>query len=1142
MQYFTKFWFIYIFVSGFAIYIYLTAEFACFIMASIAQIIMIFHLISICGIHLVLVSALHAGSTEETPCSFPSGSIACKIWNYTNMDCSWRELVCIPPLRHTEYLELLDMSHNKLSELLENSFIGFPNLLNLDLSTNNITTLNGKVFNRLNNLQTLDLSSNKMIYITDDAFISLDKLQTLDLSWNSISTLTNDTFSGMKMLQNLDMSFNSLSFVSDNVFGGLYSLLRLNLRSNNFFSLANTTFDVLSKLKRLDMSVINNFQVIPDSSPFQHLQSLQTLEIQNSIDTVTPTTFVGLNLSLNFLDISVKNMVTDTPFIQLSSLRHLELRIMFCDHINERLFVGLGKLKYLAVSVDFDVSCLNVMNFFPLVSLRNLIHWTSRRYVDLHSLNSSLRTLELQFVYDSSPHFNSSTFESLPKWKESLQELIIRFSLSIDIVDSPFTWFSQLHLLLITSKNIFSIDSMSSFSEKTFIGLKNLKELHLNYLDIDDSAAYSVVSTFSKYNSLKVLDLSHNIIQGHKVLDLICSLSLLEILNLSYNKFFPSPSHLCLLPNLAIIQLESQNPPPTILPGFNLQILCKTSGAPYLTLDVYNTVWNIFYDFECDNVISLNSSKCKLHIPDNSIVIRAPSLEEIYFCGISVNNEALTEIKILNIFKTQQLKRVDLSSNQIAIIDREDAWVLRNVSYLNLRNNVITSLSNLNNLYNLKTLLIGGNKISIFPKFLLSNNHLRTLDVHDNVFICDCRVEDLQRWILGDQVTYLWKNVSKSNVIRYRCAEPDSQQGLSITEVKLDCELPLLMYISVSVTCGLVVIMTTILVVRYRWHIQYKLFVLFNRREYQNYLVNDDDDDYDDEDGIPRYDAYVIYHNGDEDWVDEQLLANIEENEQEPFRLCLKNRDIRAGRLIFNEISLHIRRSRKTLVILTPRFIEDNWCHFQLNMAHHRVLEENHNVLIFIMLEKIADKKLTLLLRQLFCRSQCFRWPNDEYGQGLFWQRLREELKRPVPRDQIHHYRRYNIWMLLLNIRRSRKTYHKHSFTSFCWRQTVLLSVEYGLSKRDERNFDFLIFYHPWRMYYTLLTSYVNSTLRLLFYAFLNERIWSWWSSSTELQGLKPLKNKNHHYCHLSSLALKRRVCWNETLGHCNISLYNNIS
>ena len=176
-------------------------------------------------------------------------------------------------------------------------------------------------------------------------------------------------------------------------------------------------------------------------------------------------------------------------------------------------------------------------------------------------------------------------------------------------------------------------------------------------------------------------------------------------------------------------------------------------------------------------------------------------------------------------------------------------------------------------------------------------------------------------------------------------------------------------------------------------------------------MLNDDDsdDDFEDEDGVPRYDAYVIYQNQDEDWVDEQLLAYIEEDHEEPFRLCLKNRDIRVGRLIFNELSLHIRRSRKTLVILTPRFVADNWCYFQLNMAHHRVLEENHNVLIFIILEEIPANRLTLLLRQLFCKSQCLKWPNDKYGQNLFWQRLREELKRPVPRDRIHRYRRYNI-------------------------------------------------------------------------------------------------------------------------------------
>ena len=177
------------------------------------------------------------------------------------------------------------------------------------------------------------------------------------------------------------------------------------------------------------------------------------------------------------------------------------------------------------------------------------------------------------------------------------------------------------------------------------------------------------------------------------------------------------------------------------------------------------------------------------------------------------------------------------------------------------------------------------------------------------------------------------------------------------------------------------------------------------KKKYRNYLLNNNDNQNNDEDegGLPLYDAYVTYHREDEDWIDGELVANIEEGE-EPFRLCLRTRDIRAGRLIFNELSLRIQRSRKIIVILSPRFVEDNWCYFELNMAHHRVLEENPNVLIFIILEEIPNNKLTLLLRQLFCRVQVIKWPAGGYGQYLFWRRLREELKRPVPLD-----RRFNI-------------------------------------------------------------------------------------------------------------------------------------
>ena len=403
----------------------------------------------------------------------------------------------------------------------------------------------------------------------------------------------------------------------------------------------------------------------------------------------------------------------------------------------------------------------------------------------------------------------------------------------------------------------------------------------------------------------------------------------------------------------------------------------------------------------CLSLTILDLSKTKISSFDKDVVY-TPCLEKLLLSSAFLKN-----INVLRIFKSHQLKHLDLSKNQISFIEKQDAILVYNLTYLDLSNNKLTSIGSLQYFRNLHMLNLENNQIVAVPKSILSKSklqHLHILSLSQNPLVCDCNIEPLAKWLWTDKVVYVYLYHKNDN--NYWCVLPDSRRGLSITEADLDCESHTRLYISVSTACFVILVVTASLAVRYRWHIQYRIFLLLNRRRnYQNYLINDDDADQDDDDegGLPRYDAYVTYHREDEDWVDAKLIANIEEGE-EPFRLCLKTRDIRAGRLIFNELSLRIQRSRKVLVILSPRFVGDNWCYFELNMAHHRVLEENRNVMIFIILEEIPNNKLTLLLRQLFCKVQVIKWPADEYGQNLFWRRLREELKRPVPLD-----RRFNI-------------------------------------------------------------------------------------------------------------------------------------
>ena len=918
------------------------------------------------------VACVYTEPTQKPLCSFPPGSIACKIWNNTNMDCSWRALVCIPPLKYKASLELLDLSNNKLTVLPK------------------------------------------------DAFFGLDKLQSLDVSSNSISTLHGGAFNGLHNLLKLDLSYNNISLVDE------------------------ATFAELSNLKHLDLTNLERFhKTIFISSPFQNLASLMTLDMSVENAVISSATFTGLN-SLQHLSIGIAETFPHNPLSQLPSLLYLDLDLNTCN-LPERLFDGLNKLQYLLINLDKECTH-NVTNvdLCPLVSLRTLssssfwnitnnclktiplkslslntlyisseytvsfemlnhlssLSWTTK--VDGHTSMQTLSSLDsplqnLTFHQVGYLTLNSTTFESCHKWSKFLQILDISTDTGILIDGSPFKWFPKL-LILRLSGQYYYHSIIKALSNITFSGLSSLKELRLTFLHIEYLAP-GTLDIFGLYNSLKILDLSHNDIYDDDKLTQICNIKSLQESNLSYNKFQVYFDHPCILPNLKVLNIGNQKQKT----GLYIDILFRD----FPNLNIFRNkhgAWSLRFDVLCPNLATMHSSFSNIYLSNGFIL--APQLENLYLSGITLKyNQAITSISILNIFKAPQLRMIDLSSNQISVVDKRDVMLLNNITYLDLRYNQLVSLINLQQLSNIKVLLLGGNKINIVPISLLSNKPLlNALDMHDNPYTCDCNIEDFQRWLLTNTEVALWNNFSDSN--HYMCAAPDSQKRMSITEIHLDCSTNILMYTLVGTASFVFLIITTILAVKYHWHIRYRFFLLFNRRRnHQNYLVNDDEapEDYENEGGLPRYDAYVTYHNEDEDWVDGELLPNIEEGD-EPFRLCLKTRDIRGGRLKLNELSLRIQRSRKILVILSPQFVEDNWCYFELNMAHQKALEESYKVLIFIIKENIPNDRLTLVLRQLLCRVQCFKWPDDEYGQRLFWRRLREELKRPVPVD-----RRFNL-------------------------------------------------------------------------------------------------------------------------------------
>ena len=174
----------------------------------------------------------------------------------------------------------------------------------------------------------------------------------------------------------------------------------------------------------------------------------------------------------------------------------------------------------------------------------------------------------------------------------------------------------------------------------------------------------------------------------------------------------------CTLPNLKILETEAIKPLSfDVWMQIHMDNICIK--APNITmLNAKKSNLKILNQSACLDLFVAHLSKSQISISNTSTII-VPHLEELYLNEITYNSAPLTNIKVLNHFKMSMLRKVDLSSNQIAIIDREDSLLLSTVTYLNLRNNALTSLMGLQHIRNIRVLLLGRNEIGIVPEMLL---------------------------------------------------------------------------------------------------------------------------------------------------------------------------------------------------------------------------------------------------------------------------------------------------------------------------------------------------------------------------------------------------------------------------------------
>jgi tetratricopeptide (TPR) repeat protein len=79
-------------------------------------------------------------------------------------------------------------------------------------------------------------------------------------------------------------------------------------------------------------------------------------------------------------------------------------------------------------------------------------------------------------------------------------------------------------------------------------------------------------------------------------------------------------------------------------------------------------------------------------------------------------------------------------------------------------------------------------------------------------------------------------------------------------------------------------------------------------------------------DSTYRYDVFISYSTQDKAWVRGELLQTLE---NAGLTVCIDFRDFRVGAPTVTEISELLKASKKTLVVLTPSYIERDWTEFE---------------------------------------------------------------------------------------------------------------------------------------------------------------------------------------------------------------------
>ncbi|CAG2227585.1 toll-like receptor 4 [Mytilus edulis] len=785
------------------------------------------------------------------------------------------------------------------------------------------------------NLSEINFNGNLITEIPDDVFQHNDQLESLDLSHNIISKLRERSFSGLVSLKRLLLNNNNIIAVHKYALTVFKSLIELNFKRNPYDSLDLNLTGISLVTAKLDFRQPNNM-----SRMFWRMPNLRNLDVSG---------FSG--------ECNVKTL-TAQVFRLLPKIETINVSKCSINYIYK------GTFRELSYLTNLDVSVNRCLKFTGIENITYDLPYTSIKTLNINRVHQNFE-LNTQITITNVQNLRNTTLETLHIDGNRIQ-----------LIEPG----ALLHLPK-TMRNLFAAENEFSYIfyggfidditkvQGQFVNISNLFAVH-NPTEVPETCDFVEDSCIRSKDSQILSQL-----YMHPQL----------VVNKTYPAFIP----VSVPPNLTTFICRGCNLryeiPLVFLTSNKLKYIDASSNiffswtGPLKSLDNLEYV-NISNNF-CSNIsknffIGLRNLKY-LYIQNNLLGFVLPK---------DVDGEILRDVK--------KLEEIDLSLNRI----QQLPWMFfkqqRLLRKLTISNNMLENITfDLSHMDHLMYLDISKNRLSSLSQSFrdqlqekFKQNEELKVDISGNNFQCICDNVHFVQWV-SIYHPYLDNLHLTSCQLKDRTTLNLKEAQHIYDMLRKDCSSYTALVIGIAILiafCGSIVLWG--MIYRYRWKIRYLYYII--KSKYHGTIktpTSTDTREY-------KYDAFISYDEHDSDFVHNNLLHQLERDGG--LKLCIHKRDFVPGNDIAANITSSIHVSRKVIIVMSCHFLESYWCMFEYNMARMESIysRDKENILFMIFLEQIRPGQLPLHILELVQDQSYIEYPNDEYGNTVFWEKLREVL------------------------------------------------------------------------------------------------------------------------------------------------------